>query len=113
MIREIGTDNFDSIEKSATWSGFLGRSTPHLGVGFTALGVANTAHNIHTSNYEPKVITQEVGGWGTAYAGAKLGIYWGGLIGNIPGAFFGGIIGGLAGYWIGYDALGTIYDWID
>jgi len=88
-----------------------------IGIGFTAydLGVA-TDESFKTKSIRPleKEVVRQIGGWGGAVAGAKMGVAAGALVGieTGPGTIITGAIGGIIFGAIGYFGGSLVADQI-
>ncbi|AZG12319.1 glycine zipper family protein [Cupriavidus pauculus] len=88
-----------------------------IGIGFTAYDLGNaTEKSFETKSIRPisKEVVQQVGGWGGAIAGMKIGAAYGALAGieTGPGAIITGLIGGIIFGSIGYFGGGVVADQI-
>lgn len=98
--------------------GRVGRVLTVVGVVFTAVDVANAAQKSYNKgSYKPLAAetVRQVGGWGGAIAGAKIGFWVGALFGieTGPGAVVTGAIGAIVFGAIGYFAADHLAGWID
>ena len=110
---EAALKKLEGTYNKAKTLGRLGRTLTVVGVIFTVKDVADaTQRSIHQKSYKPLAAEaiRQVGGWGGAFAGAKVGFGVGALFGieTGPGAIVTGaigaiIVGGAAYY--GFDLL--------
>jgi hypothetical protein len=108
-----------------------------VGKPLVAVAVAADAYEIYRAENKPRTVTSVVAGWGSAWAGAKVGAWAGARIGagiaavagqagpqvatpeeivTVPlggaiGGIVGGIGGGIGGYFVGRKVTETVYDW--
>lgn len=125
-------------EAAAARFGTAAKVIKGLGRPLVAVAVAADAYEIYQSEEKARTITSVVGGWSSAWLGAKGGFWLGGKIGagvalaagqagpqvaapeevvTVPlggaiGGIVGGIGGGVAGYFSGREVTETVYDWI-
>jgi RHS repeat-associated protein len=135
-IREISVTN----HKIARGAAATGKTVTIFKWGGRAMflsGIAASGYEIYHAENKPREITRQIGGWGAAVvggrvgasAGIKTGAYLavvGGQAGPqaaapeeivvVPlaatiGGIIGGIGGGIAGWWAGTTVSETVYDW--
>jgi hypothetical protein len=91
---------------NAAASGYMKYALPLKALGIVGLSVqlAVAADNIHTSDYNQRVVMKEVGGLTGALLWGSMGATYGAMIGGPFApitALGGGLVGGAIGYWVG------------
>lgn len=104
--------------KKAKIFGRVGRVLTVVGVVFTAVDVADAAQKSYDKgSFKPLAAetVRQVGGWGGAMAGAKIGFWVGAAFGieTGPGAIVTGAVGAIVFGAIGYFAGDYLAGWID